>query len=473
MKNQRASILLLGALLLPGCTLYEKPVVTPANAPEVFKVTVDAERYKALNNKWWENFNDPQLNILVEDAIKNNYSYQVALKNIDVAQTYVLQNMTLLFPQMGLDYELSRNKGITNVGSSVGTAPQLTPGGGAFNLQILTATVTYEIDAWNQVHNSVDQAKADKQTAESNTNIIRLTLISSVVNTYYQIMALNENIANLKKQYKAAVEIVELTEVQFQSGLVDDSTVLIAKNTAENILSNLKLAKKQKQIEEYAMAYLLGEYPEQFSLRVQGKLSALKFDQLVPEAIPATMLGVRPDVQAAFSSVISFGYIEKQNIANFLPNLSLSGTYGYANNTIARLINASNVLWNFGLSGLQTLIDYPALYAQWKRSQIQYEAAILNYKNTVINAFAEVDGSLVSYKEDALVKESFARQFENTQELVGIANAHYTAGLTDYVDYLTNELNNLQTEYNLTLKELLLTQDIVQVYKSLGLGTSI
>jgi len=455
--------------VLPGCTLYTKPDPPLANNPELFKIKL-VESYSALNNHWWENFNNPQLNTLVNQAIEKNYNYQVAVKNIDIAQTYVLQNMTLLFPQLGVDYGFSRNKHIVNVGNSVSSAPQLTTGNNIFDLQLLAATMNYEIDIWNQVHNSVNQANADKKTAEGNTNVVRVTLIGSVVNTYYQIVALTENIANLKVQHKDALELLELTRVQFVSGLVDESEVFTASNQAETIFSNLKTSEKQLKILVFTMAYLLGEYPENFSLTVESKLSDLKFSALMPEAIPSVVVANRPDIQAAFTSVLSFGFVEKQNIANFLPNLTLSGTYGYANNTFSHLINPYNVLWTYGLNGVQLLLDYPALYAQWKRSEIQYESAILTYQNTVINAFAEIDGALASFSEDDLVMKSFQKKLVNTEEILSIASAHYASGLTNYIDYLTNDLSMLQTDYSLTVAELTVVQDIVQVYKSLGLG---
>jgi multidrug efflux system outer membrane protein len=300
--------------------------------------------------------------------------------------------------------------------------------------------VNYEIDAWNQVHNSVEQAKADKETSIQNTNVFRLTLISSVVNTYFQIASLNEIVDNFTKQYEAAKELAELNEVLYQSGLVDDSVVLNSRNQAEAIYVNLKTAEKQKQVYQFTLAYLMGEYPENFLFEVTARLGEIRYSALVPGAVPAQMLGTRPDVKAAFSSVLSFGFIEKQNIANFLPSLSLAGTYGYANSRIAHLIKHSNALWNYG------------------------------YHNTVINAFSEVDGSIASYKADLMVLDSQKRQLDNSVELLDIASAQYQAGLTDYINYLTTDLTMLQTDYNLTLKELLLTQDVVTLYKALGLG---
>ncbi len=459
------------AILLPGCTLYTKPEAPLAAHPEVFKITLN-ESYSALNDHWWKNFENPQLNELVERAIQNNYDYLAAVKNIDIAQTYVLQNMTLLFPQLGVDYGFSRNKNIVNVGNSVSSAPQLTGGNQIFDLQLLAATMTYELDLWNQVHNSVEQAKADKAAAEANTNIIRITLISSVVNTYFQVTALTSNLENLRLQHKAAVELRDLTQVQYDSGLVDESKVYAASNQAEAILTTLKTAEKQRGILMNTLAYLLGEYPETFTLHVDSTIRQVNYPSLLPEAIPSVVVATRPDIQQAFNKVLSFGFIEKQNIANFFPNVSLSGTYGYANNTFSHLINPANSLWTYGLNGVQMILNYPTLYSQWKRSQIQYEAAVLSYQNAVVNAFAEVDSALVSFSEDELSRKAFRRQLENSNEILSIASAHYEAGLSNYLDYLTSDLNKLKSDYNLTVAELTVIQDLVQLYKSLGLGTT-
>jgi outer membrane protein TolC len=124
------SPIILAVILLPGCTLYQKPVVPMNNPPEQFKLSLDSEEFRNLNNTWWKNFEIEELNQVVDKALASNYSYQATLKNIDVAQTYVLQNMTLLFPQIGLDYSLSKNKGIVNVGNAISGAPQLTGGSG-------------------------------------------------------------------------------------------------------------------------------------------------------------------------------------------------------------------------------------------------------------------------------------------------------------------------------------------------------
>jgi multidrug efflux system outer membrane protein len=443
----------------------------PVKHPEQFKVSINKKKLPQLNDRWWQNFNNPQLNALVEQSLKTNYSYQIAIKNIDIAQTYVDISMTGLFPVMVGDFATSRNKEIVNVGNAVSSAPQLTNTSSApFNLSLISATVNYEIDVWNQAHNAVEQAKSNKYSIEANTNITRLTLISSVVNTYYQIMALTQDISNLRKQLKSAVELLDLTRIQYKSGLIDESNVFNASNQVETIQTTLNLNIKQKEILESGLAYLVGEYPENFSIVPNGKINDLEFTQLIPEGIPSRVIAKRPDVQYNFGQIMAYGYLEKVNIANFLPNFSLSGTFGYASNILSNLIKNSNVLWTYGVNVAQILYNYPALLAQLEQSKIQYESAVLAYQNTVQNAFVEVDNALTSYQKDSFIMTSYKTELRNNKELLSIAKAQYTAGLTDYTNYLTNHINELQSAYNLTNQQLVVVQDIVQAYKAMGLG---
>ncbi len=469
------TICIVSTLMLSSCTLYQKPDTPVPNYPHSFKVSVK-EIDPELKNNWWENFNDNTLNDLVQKALKTNYSYQIALNNINIAQTYVDMNMTALFPQLGIDFGSSRNLGILNVGNSSSSAPQLISPSSVpvpFNLSFLAATVSYEIDVWNQAHNAVDQAKANKFSTEANTNVMRLTLISSVVNTYFQIAALTHNIDNLKKQEAAAKEILELTRIQYDSELIDESNVFQASTQLENIKTVLNTNIKQRDILEYGLAYLVGEFPENYTVLPTVNLDEIKLTRLIPAGIPSQVISTRPDIQSTVGQILAYGYLEKQSIANFLPSFSLSATYGFASEVLSSLTQGKNELWNYGTNVIQIILDYPALLAQYEQSKLQYESAVLNYKNTVQNAFVEVNSALVSYEEDFKTFQSYKIEKHNSTELLGIAKAQYDAGLTNYVNYLSNDLTFLQSDYNLTNQRVVVLQDIVQAYKSMGLGLDV
>lgn len=466
------SICTLNMFLLSSCTLYSKPKVPALNNPNYFKPQIKMTSAN-LNNNWWENFNDPELNQLVNSAIKNNYSYQIALKNIDIACTYVTQNMASLFPQANMGFNTSRNKSaaaISNVQNVNTFNPTSSGFSQIFNLQQLTGTITYQVDIWNQIRNSVKQAQANQAVTEADSNNVKLTVISSVVSTYFQIKALNGNIINLNKQLQTSEEIVQLYNTQFSSGLIDFSTVDTAKNQVEVLKTNIDSLEKQQQVLQNTLAYLSGQYPENFTVKIDNGLNNFHNINLIPSGIPAKMIANRPDIQDAYYQILSYGYLVKQTIANFLPSVNLTANYGYASTALSNLLAHSNAYWNYGLYSTQFVFDYGTRMSEYKRANYQYQSAILTYKNTVINAFNQVDSNLSSYQEDNEALNGYQNQVANSKDLLMIANAQYQSGLNDYTNYLIDNLSYLQNDYNLTNQKLAVIQDIIQVYVSLGLG---
>jgi len=468
MKKLLLVIYIFSIFYITSCTLYKKPEVPSIKMPNQFKPTIKITNAK-LKEKWWENFHDAELNRLVELAVINNYSYQIALKNIQIACTYVTQNLSGLFPQVNLGFNSTRNKfNSVAFGGSFANPSTVSSNTHVFNLQQLNGTVAYQVDIWNQIRNSVNQAKANQDASIADSNVMKLTLITSVVDTYFQIVTLNANLHNLNEQYKLANEIVRLINTQFQSGLIDASALDNAKNQAETIKININNLKKQKEVLQYTLAYLLGEYPEHFKLGNNFKSFQVK--NLVPPSIPAEMMANRPDIQEAYYQILSYGYLEKQNIANFLPNISLTGNYGYESTALSNLLSSANTYWTYGLYATQFVFDYQTRMSEYRRSKYQYESAILNFKNTVLNAFKEVDSALSSYKEDNEALIAYQKQTVNSKDLLGLANSQYRSGLIDYSTYLTTNLSYLQSSFNVANQKLVVAEDIFQIYKTLGLG---
>ena len=293
--------------------MYKKPDVPDIKNPSQFKTKIKVTHAK-LNDHWWKNFHDVKLNQLVELAVKNNYSYQVSLKNIQIACTYVMQNVSTLFPQANLSFSSSRNKLASTLSNGFGSTNLVIPNQRAsiFNLQQLTGTVSYELDIWNQLRNSIKQAEVNQAGSVADSNVIKLALITNVVDTYLQIKALNANLNNLHNQNKFADEIVKLTNTQFKSGLIDASTLDTVKNQAEIIKSNIYNLEKQQQVLLFTLAYLVGEYPENFAFTIKERLQKLQTAALVPAGIPSEMMANRPDIQSAYYQILSYGYLENE-----------------------------------------------------------------------------------------------------------------------------------------------------------------
>jgi len=458
---------------LTNCVLYQKPIVPKLTLPHHFKETIHNANphHCSMNSKWWENFNDSTLTYLVELALKNNDVYQSALKNIQIADTYITQNESGYYPSLNLDFNSSRNKSTNTAFWGIRNNPTLNSNA-VFNLQQLSGSISYQLDVWGQIRNSVNQAKANKSMSEANSNAVKLTLLSAIIGTYFQLLTLNTHRQIYIQQYAIAKQLVDLSQTQFISGLIDASSLDAAKNQAENILITLNNIQKEKSILEYTLAALAGEYPESFiqHLNTNKNLSAAQLNNMIPAGLPSEMIANRPDILAAFQEILSYGYLEKQTIANFLPSISLTGNYGYASTSLSHLMTAGNSYWAYGLSATQYIFDFQTRISEYKRSKLQYESAILNYKNTVINAFKEVDSALVSYSEDHQQLLAYQREAQNTKDILQHIHAQYKAGLIDDSGYLSAKSNYLLLQYNLINQQLKVIQDIVQVYSSLGQG---
>jgi outer membrane protein, multidrug efflux system len=463
----KCCLLLTITVLLASCTLYTTPEVPSPQAPAKFNTTLKSSQ-KNLPANWWEVFHSPQLNQIVNLALKNNLNYQVASKNIQIAQTYVTQSASGFFPAINAGYNYSRNqlssnaavsRAFNSIGSNT-TRP--------FNYHQLEGTASYELDVWHQVANSVKQAQANVKMTAADSDVIKLTLLSDVVATYLQIKALNFNLNNLQQQYQAINAIVKITTDQYHSGLINIEPLADVKTQAETIKSALNEIKKQRQVAHNTLAYLVGEYPEKFSWQITQPFTPLNFHQMIPAGLPAKMLVTRPDIQSAYYQVLAYGYSEKQSLANFLPAISLTGTYGFASTQLTNFISNGSIYWNYGSAVLQPLFDAGNRNSQYQRAKLQYQTAVLNYKNVVLNAFKEVDSSLITYQQDYIILTTIQQELINAQNKYDSANAQYVAGVYDYATYLNSRLNYLQNKYQLTQQSLTVAQDIIQIYKNLA-----
>jgi multidrug efflux system outer membrane protein len=469
--------------VLNACSLYQKPEVPAVSTPKAYKYSLVSTSH--FKNNWWENFNDAELNQLINLALKNNYDYLIALKNINIAQTYVAQNAAYLYPQVSVNYNASRNKNSLNSSnnyfnnsavtgvSSVGTAGSNTTALGntnAFTAQQAFLSTSYELDVWHQVANTVNQAEANVAATEAQSHVIKLILLSNVVNTYFQINAADVNLFNLKQQQSAAFNLVQLYQAQYRTGLIDITTLDNAKNQLEGINADINQLQKQREILVNSLAYLVGAYPENFQYQGHYSLGQQNLAVLVPKNLPSQMLNMRPDIQESYAQVLSFGYGEKINLANFFPSFSLTGNLGYASSSLVNFVAGDNLFWNFGTGISQYLLDFGLRKSMYQAAKLQYQTAVLHYKDTVVHAFTEVDDALVAYQKDQLALHADRNHYQNTHEQLLSAYAQYQGGLADYSTYLNSRLSLLQSSYTLTNQQLATVLDVVQIYQTLGLG---
>ena len=462
--------------ILSGCSLFSRPKKIAVKIPKQFKYAVKAGNIP-VKNDWWKNFKDKQLDILVDEAVKNNLNYLIAVKNIQVAKTYVSQSESNLFPVVNFNFSSTRNK-LPGYETSIfsGNGSSGAPSTVIYNLNQAGLNASYELDVWNQVNNAVKQARANAAVSKEDAGVVKLTLISNVAQAYFQILALEKSSDNLKKQYTAEKEILNLNIIQYKDGLIDAEPVETAKTNLEILKTELNDSIKLQDITKNTLAYYLGKFPEKFKFKTNTKTkningyNYINYSKLIPPNIPSEILTRRPDVKEAEYNVLSYAYAKKESLANFFPVLSLTGNYGYASPSLGNFITDANSVWNFGLNILAPIFNYKTNISIYKRSELQYQQAVLNYRNAIINAFSETDSALASYKRDYKVLRSYENNFNYSKKLFHIYKIQYKTGISSRITYLTYKLDMLNSEYNLINQNLLLREDVIGVYNALGMG---
>ena len=462
--------------ILSGCSMFSRPKKIAVKIPKKFKYAVKAENIP-VKNDWWKNFRDKQLDILVDEAVKNNLNYLIAVKNIQVAETYVSQNESNLFPVVNFSFSATRNK-LPGYETSIfsGNGSSGTPSTVIYNLNQAGLNASYELDVWNQVSNAVKQARVNAAVSKEDACVVKLTLISNVAQAYFQISALEKSADNLKKQYTAEKKILNLNVIQYKDGLIDAEPVEAAKTNLEILKTELNDSIKLQDITKNTLAYYLGKFPEKFKFNANPKTRDIKgyndinYSKLIPPNIPSEILIQRPDVKEAEYNVLSYAYAKKESLANFFPVFSLTGNYGYASPGLNNFITDTNSVWNFGLDILAPIFNYKTNISIYKRSKLQYQQAVLNYRNAIINAFSETDSALAAYKRDYRILKSYKNNFNYSKKLFHIYKIQYKAGISSQITYLTYKLNMLNAEYNLINQNLLLQENVIGVYNALGMG---
>lgn len=454
-------------ILLSGCSLYKAPKVEPITIPKNFKENLRVNNHH-LETSWWKNFHDNNLNILVNKAIENNLNYQIALSNIKVAQTYVSESIVKRIIDVNIGANAERIDFTNGSISAYGFTTHFNP---KIKYHNLYGSASYEADIWNQKGNVTSRARVDTQVREADSRAVQLTLISEVVNTYFQIATLNGLIINLTQQFDSADQSLKITTAQHQSGFINTTFINSAKSNKELIRSNIYDLRKQRKLYLNHLAYLLGEYPEKFYYNIKPLPSKTHFNSMLPPSVPAEVLGNRPDIQKAFLEILSYDYLKKETLANFLPIVPLYA--GFNNEGVALAnITQKSLLLIYGVSVSEQLTKAIANISEYKRTKIYYEQAGIHYKDTVLNAFQEVNNALLSYNEDYKSLNTIQSIVDNYSAQLQTAKDQYRAGAINYHTYLQVKLALQQNTYTLQTQKMLVYKDIIQIYKVLGLGVN-
>jgi multidrug efflux system outer membrane protein len=466
-----APLLLLG---LAGCTVgpnYKRPSVDVPGAYRGVAPDASDKSYaqpqqgqaqstaQSLGDeKWWEVFQDPDLQNLVRTALKNNYDVRIAATRVLQAQAQLGITRADQFPTV------TGGGNITSIQNpQIGPIPSYEITQGA-----LLATASWNPDFWGRYRRATESARANLLANEWAQKAVISTLVANVAADYFVLRQLDLQLEVSKRTYAHRKESLELTSTLEQHGISSLLDVKQSEQLVYTAATEIPDLERQITQEENAISILLGKNPGDIPRGL--KLTEQPHAPEVPSGLPSQLLERRPDIRAAEENLVAANAQIGVAKSAYFPQISLTGSAGYESPSLVNLFTGPAGLWDLAGSFTQPIFEAGRLKSGVRLTEAQREQMLLTYQQTIQGAFRDVSNALVAYRKDREFRIQQQNLLSSAQDAAQLSNQRFNAGTTDYIEVLTNETNAFSAELGLAQAQGNELLALVQLYQALGGG---
>jgi NodT family efflux transporter outer membrane factor (OMF) lipoprotein len=467
-RRKAACIRLCAAALLlfsTGCAVgpkYHPPAPQPPAAaykesPTQFKEnegwTVAQPADAKLRGKWWEIFNDPELNALEEQLDINNQNIKEYFENFMEARALVREARAQYFPTLATtpSFNRSRTSGKLSTtpvnASGTGPKPQLQS-----TTYSLPLEASWEPDLWGKVRNTVHQTQYAAQVSAADLESERLTEQASLAEYFFEIRGQDMLQKIFDDTVEADQKAYDLARSLYETGISDQISMVEAETTLQSAqagATNVGIARAQY---EHAIAVLVGKAASDFSIPVKPMTTA---PPPIPVGVPSELLERRPDVAAAERAMAQANANIGIAYAAYYPNLTLSAEGGFESSSFTHWLSWPSRFWSIGASLSETIFDAGLRRAAVQQYVASYNANLASYRQTVLTAFQQVEDALAEVRILSKEIQQEQQAVNSAETYLKLEQARYDTGIDPYVDVLIAQttlladqqtLNNLQVE---------------------------
>jgi len=474
----RAGILVFStaAMMISGCTVgpnYHRPTAPSAPAFEESAVPVPppnppnggwkqvTPNDSAIRPNWWEMYQDPQLNKLEEQVAVSNQTLKASYEQYMQARAAIQVYRSQYFPTLTVAPAASRDRVSANRPLHV-AGTQTT-----YNDLVLQGQATWEPDLWGSIRRSVESQRATTQATAADLANVDLSLRSELAMDYFELRGLDTQQRLLDNTVLQYQQYLDLTQARFKGGVATDSDVALAQTQLDQTRAQAIDVGVARAQYEHAIATLTGTPASSFGL-APAPLD-LQLPQ-VPLGVPSQLLERRPDVAAAERRTDAANAQIGIAIAAYYPTITIGGGGGFESQSFGNLIQGPSSLWSLGGSAVELLFDAGRRHALTEEARHAYELNVANYRQTVLQAFQDVEDNLSGL--DILNSESAAQQraVDSARRSLLISTNRYKGGVTTYLEVITaqtTQLANERTAADITTRQFAAS---VQLIKALGGG---
>ncbi|MCU0354635.1 MAG: efflux transporter outer membrane subunit [Cytophagales bacterium] len=431
----------------------------------------DSTNTAAVN--WQAFFTDPNLNTLIETALKNNQELNITLQEIQIARNEIRARKGEYLPFVGIRGaagadRLSRHTLLGATEEANRIQPERENPRPLPDYQ-LSAFATWEVDIWHRLRNAKKAAASRYLASVEGRNFMVTNLIAEIATSYYELLALDNQLAIVKQNIEIQTDALEIVRMQKQSARV---TELAVRRFEAQVLNTQSLQYNiQQQIveTENRLNFLAGRYPQPISRNAQA------FPNLVPDSvsagIPPQLLANRPDIRRAELELAAAKLDVKVARANFYPALRINAATGFQAFNPSYLLRAPESMI-FSLAGdlVAPLVNRNGIKAAYYAANARQIQTVYNYERTILNAYVEVANQVSNISNLGKSYDLKAKEVEALTQSVTISNNLFRSARADYMEVLLTQRDALESRFDLVETKMQQLNAMVSVYRALGGG---
>jgi len=459
----RLAVLLLAtaAAVLAGCTVgpdYTRPSL---DTPEKWRMDA-AEARDLVDGAWWQQFEDPVLDELVQTAVQENLDVRIAAARVDQFLGALDATRSQLFPQVGYGVNASRAQA-----SAVGQPP-LPPGADPyFSLYQASLGTAWQADLFGRVRRLSEAAQARVYASEQARRGVVLSLVANVATSYISLRALDRQLEIAQGTAENFTETARIFDRRFEAGIVSRTEVVQITSQAQQARAAIPAFEQAIAAQENLLSILLGQNPGPIP---RGRNIEELVAPLVPADLPTALLLRRPDILQAEQNLVAANANVGATKALYFPDISITGLLGSVSTAFSKLLTSPAETWQAAASITGPIFTFGGIKGQVASAEAAREQAVLGYQQTVLNAFRETNDALTGTEKKTREAEEQRKRVEALQELARLSRIRFDRGVTGYLDVLVaeNELFAAELAGVRVLAER--NTQAINVYRAMGGG---
>ena len=458
-------------IIIASCKVPAITTAEPKPVPGYYDNNRDT--INMSNFQWRSFFADRNLLNLIDTALKNNQELMITLQEIKIAKNEIRFRHAALLPTVALRAGIGVEKVGRYTSQGAGDAStEMKPGKEVPDPLMdytLAATANWEADIWKKLHNARKAAISRYLSTVEGKNFVITNLVAEVANSYYELLALDNQLAIVRQNIGLQKNALDVVRVQKEAAR---TTELAVKKFEAEVLKSQSLEFEiiqQIKETENRINFLLGRYPQEIPRGNIEFLSSLP--PAVNSGIPPQLLANRPDVRKAELELEAARMDIKVARAEFYPSLGISAAVGFQAFKPSYLVKfPESLLYSLAGDLAAPLINRNAIKAEFNNANSRQLQALYNYERTILNAYLEVATQLSNISNLAKSYDLKSKQVDALTRSIDISNDLFKSARADYFEVLMTQRDALESKLELIETKKQQLNAVVNIYRDLGGG---